>query len=72
VDDFPGLIMKNLDHPNVLPLMGMAVDGMDLFVVSPFMVNGDLHSFVMNSVNVSLIICFLSVAYTIVQTKCII
>jgi serine/threonine protein kinase len=59
---FPGLIMKNLDHPNILQLLGVSFDGMDIFVVSPFMINGDVKSFITDSINVSLYI-FLSYCY---------
>jgi len=41
-------VMKQFDHPNVLPLLGVCVDpdDDDVFkVVLPFMANGDLRSF---------------------------
>ena len=44
-------IMKNFDHPNVLPLLGIRVDYDDedvLKVVIPFMANGDLKTFLKN------------------------
>ena len=40
--------MKRLNHPNVLPLLGVCVDpdGDDVFkIILPFMANGDLRSF---------------------------
>jgi len=40
--------MKQFDHPNVLPLLGVCVDpdDDDVFkVVLPFMTNGDLRTF---------------------------
>ena len=45
-------IMKNLDHPNVLPLLGVCIDYDDedvLKIVIPFMVNGDLKTFLKNN-----------------------
>ena len=37
------LIMKNFDHPNVLNLIGVCVDGGPLpLLVVPFMANGSL------------------------------
>ena len=44
--------MKRLDHPNVLPLLGVCVDpdSDDLFkIILPFMANGDLRSFLKQS-----------------------
>ena len=44
-------IMKNFDHPNVLPLLGIRIDYDDedvLKVVIPFMANGDLKMFLKN------------------------
>jgi len=41
-------VMKQFDHPNVLPLLGVCVDpdGDDVFkVILPFMTNGDLRTF---------------------------
>ena len=41
-------VMKQFDHPNVLPLLGVCVDpdDDDVFkVVLPFMANGDLRTF---------------------------
>jgi len=42
-------VMKRLDHPNVLPLLGVYVnpdDNDDVFkIILPFMENGDLRSF---------------------------
>lgn len=41
------LIWKPLDHPNVLPFLGMCKNGFpSVGLVSPFMNNGDLMSFV--------------------------
>ncbi|XP_065909680.1 tyrosine-protein kinase receptor UFO-like [Dysidea avara] len=45
-------VMKRLDHPNVLPLLGVCVDpdSDDLFkIILPFMANGDLRSFLKQS-----------------------
>ena len=37
--------MSTLDHPNVLTLIGVCLDGGPApYIVMPFMVNGDLHS----------------------------
>ena len=45
-------IMKTFDHPNVLPLLGVCIDYDDediLKIVIPFMVNGDLKTFLKGS-----------------------
>ena len=45
-------IMKAFNHPNVLPLLGVCIDYDDedvLKIVMPFMVNGDLKTFLKNS-----------------------
>ena len=45
-------VMMRLDHPNVLPLLGVCVDsdGDNLFkIILPFMANGDLRSFLKQS-----------------------
>lgn len=39
-------IMRNLHHPNVLPLLGVVLEEQSCFVLLPFMENGDLRSFV--------------------------
>ena len=37
--------MSTLDHPNVLTLIGVCLDGGPApYIVMPFMVNGSLHS----------------------------
>ena len=44
--------MKTLNHPNILPVIGVCLetnDGSGLpFMVLPFMVNGDLKSYLKN------------------------
>ena len=45
-------VMKQFDHPNVLPLLGVCVDPNDddvFKVVLPFMANGDLRNFLKNN-----------------------
>ena len=41
--------MKNLNHPNVLPILGICLESNDEiglpFMLLPFMVNGDLRSY---------------------------
>ena len=43
--------MKKLNHPNILPLLGICLDsdyeGRVPFMLLPFMVNGDLKSYLM-------------------------
>ena len=44
--------MKKLDHPNILPIIGLCLEtnhesGLP-FMVLPFMVNGDLKSYLKN------------------------
>lgn len=43
-------IMKGFEHPNILSLMGIIVDGEDIFVVLPYMANGDLQKHVLRKV----------------------
>ena len=41
-------VMKNFNHPNILPLLGVCVNcnDDDVFrIILPFMANGDLRSF---------------------------
>ena len=42
--------MKKLDHPNVLPLLGVCVESNcesgSPFMILPFMCNGDLKSYI--------------------------
>ena len=44
--------MKALDHPNILPVIGVCLESNDEsglpFMVLPFMVNGDLKSYLKN------------------------
>ena len=44
--------MKRLDHPNILPIIGVCLEskheGGLPFMVLPFMVNGDLKSYLKN------------------------
>ena len=45
-------IMKILDHPNVLQLLGVCVDSSDddlLKAILPYMANGDLRNFLKQS-----------------------
>ncbi|CAH1776168.1 unnamed protein product, partial [Owenia fusiformis] len=42
------LAMKNFDHPNVLSLVGVAMNDTIPFAVIPFMTNGDLKSYIEN------------------------
>ena len=37
---------KALDHPNVLPLLGVKMAGIQLAMVSEWMVNGNINQFV--------------------------
>ena len=45
------ILMKKLDHPNVLPLLGVCLESNYEdrlpFMLLPFMVNGDLKSYLM-------------------------
>ena len=42
-----GILMKNFDHPNVLNVLGVGfnTDNKLPFVILPFMVNGDLKTY---------------------------
>ena len=44
--------MKRLDHPNILPIIGVCLESHHesglTFMVLPFMVNGDLKSYLKN------------------------
>ena len=51
--------MKELDHPNVLKLYGVTFNQMDLYVILPYMPNGDLNNFIKNTENVRLLWLFL-------------
>ena len=46
-------IMKDFKHDHVLHLLGVAIDDDRVYVVLPYMENGDLKSFISNDVNVS-------------------
>ncbi|XP_049272460.1 hepatocyte growth factor receptor-like [Rhipicephalus sanguineus] len=46
------LIMKDFNHENVLPLIGLCLDERDgLMVITPYMKYGDLHSYLRNENN---------------------
>jgi len=47
------LRMKEFDHPNVLSLIGVALDFDSPLVVLPFMRHGDLLSYIRNEAHVS-------------------
>ena len=44
------IVMKKLDHPNVLPLLGVCIESNyesgSPFMILPFMSNGDLKSYI--------------------------
>ena len=44
--------MKGLDHPNILPIIGVCLEskheGGLPFMILPFMINGDLKSYLRN------------------------
>lgn len=44
-------IMRGFGHPNVLSLIGVAMDKQEIYVVLPYMENGDLRSFVSKQVS---------------------
>ena len=46
-------IMKDFKHQHVLHLLGVAIDNDRIYVVLPYMENGDLKSFISNDANVS-------------------
>ena len=46
-------IMKDFTHQHVLHLLGVAIDDDRVYVVLPYMENGDLKSFISNDANVS-------------------
>lgn len=46
--------MKDFKHKHVLHLLGVAIDDDRVYVVLPYMENGDLKSFISNDANVSL------------------
>jgi hypothetical protein len=37
---------RSLNHPNVLPLLGVKIDGKRFIMVSEWMVNGNINQFV--------------------------
>jgi len=39
---------KVLDHPNVIPLMGVTMDDHQFAMVSEWMVNGNINQYIMN------------------------
>ena len=45
--------MKDFEHSHVLQLIGVAIQDDRVYVVLPFMENGDLKSYVSNDENVS-------------------
>ena len=47
--------MKDFDHENILNLLGVVIDGLNAYVVLPYMENGDLKRFICNEDNVSII-----------------
>ena len=48
------VIMRQLDHPNVLSLFGVSVHNNKPCVILPLMVNGDLRNYLRSSGSVSL------------------
>ena len=49
-------MMKDYNHPNVLPLIGVAIQGNSPMIVLPFMEHGDLRSYIKSPNNVSVIL----------------
>ena len=58
-----GLVMANFRHNNVMPLIGISFDERYApLIVTPYMVNGDLHKWLSSSQNVRLCLTTLSCA----------
>ena len=53
-----GLMMKDYNHPNVLPLIGVALKGNSPMIVLPFMEHGDLKKYIKIPNHVSVIPVF--------------
>ena len=49
-------LTRGFDHPNVLKIIGVAIDKRDCFMVLPFMENGSLRDFLLDTQNVSLLL----------------
>ena len=53
-----GLTMARFNHFNVLPLIGIGFeDNKAPFIVTPYMLNGDLRTWLRTKKNVRLIVC---------------
>jgi len=53
-----GLRMKRFDHPNVLHLCGIVASGQTVWLVTPFMENGDLRTYLLRKNHVKNDRCF--------------
>ena len=56
IEDFlcEATLTRGFDHPNVLKIIGVAIDKRNCFMVLPFMENGSLRDFLLDTQNVSL------------------
>ena len=67
IEDFlcEATLTRGFDHPNVLKIIGVAIDKRDCFMVLPFMENGSLRDFLLDTQNVSLFLILYNKSFSL-------
>ena len=62
-------MMREFQHENVLTLYGVLIKENRPYVILPLMENGDLHTYLLNPINVSFNVIYQSFSNTFLSTQ---